>query len=246
MIERIEGIVTDIVRHNDAHNVVTLYTRSRGRMAFLVTVGKSKGGRLRNSLLSLMAVVGADVNIREGKELYTLRQVQPLRLWHGIYAHPLKSAILFFITEFCHRLLRQYPADERLWQYITDSLETLDSCPARRLANFHITFIVKMLPLVGVEPSDVVWSEGMVFDMLSGEMIDRDQSFFIRRRVLLSEPESEVVPLLSRINFRNMHYFRFSRDERRRVVERLLGYYNLHLSLDTNFKSLPVLTEFFS
>ncbi|MCH5214888.1 MAG: recombination protein O N-terminal domain-containing protein, partial [Muribaculaceae bacterium] len=52
MIERLEGIVTDLVKHNDTHNVVTLFTRTRGRMAFLVPVGKSKSGKMRNALLS--------------------------------------------------------------------------------------------------------------------------------------------------------------------------------------------------
>ena len=251
MIERIEGIVTEIIRHNDAHNVVTLFTRTRGRMAFLVPVGKSKSGRLRNSVLNLMAVVGADVNLRPGKELHPLRQVHPLRLWHGIYSHPVKSSLLFFLTEFSHRLLRQYPADERLWDYLIGALELLDGLPDRELANFHIAFLIRLLPLVGILPVAEKWLPGMEFDMLSGEMVDKDKildglgSDRIRS-VLLSEGESRLVPLLARMNFTNMSRFRFTPSQRYLALERMLAYYSVHLPLGTDFKTLPVLRELFS
>ena len=66
MLEKIEGFVIDIVRHNDRHNVVSLYTRSRGRMAFLVPVGKSRQGKARNAVITNMACLTADINIRGG------------------------------------------------------------------------------------------------------------------------------------------------------------------------------------
>ena len=245
MIERIEGIVTDVIKHNDKHNVVTLYTRTRGRMAFLVPVGSSKTGRMRNSTLSLLAVVGADVNIRGGKELYTLRQVQPLRMWHGIYANPVKSSLLFFLTEFCNRLLRQYPADHLLWDYIIRSLEILDSLPTERVANFHLAFLIRLLPIVGIEPSASKREDDERFDLLSGEMIDPHHPEFLRRRMLLSEEESSLVPLFLRMNFRNMACYRLTRNQRSRLLDILLSYYANHLPIGTDFRSLPILRSLF-
>lgn len=246
MIERIEGIVTDIVRHNDKHNVVTLFTRRRGRMAFLVPVGSSKTGRMRNAAIQLMAVLTADVNIREGKELYSLRQVQPLRLWHGIYTHPVKSALLFFLTEFCNRLLRQYPADEKLWSYLISALELLDGLEGRSLANFHLAFLIRLLPLVGIEPPAVRWEAKERFDMLSGEMVGADHPDFLRRRVFLSEQESRMIPLLMRMNFRNMTLFHLTTTDRNHILDRLLAYYSIHLPMPTDYRTLPVLRELFT
>lgn len=235
----------DIVKHNDKYNVVTLYTRRRGRVPFLVPVGKSKSGRLRNALLMPMAVVSADVNFREGKELYSLRQVQPVRLWHGIYAHPVKSALLMFLTEFCSRLTRQYPADEKLWEFIVGALEEMEARPAERLANFHIAFLVRLLPLAGIEPTVGGYEKGDRFDMLSAEMMAEGHLPFTRRVALLSEEESGVVPTLLRIDYRNMHLFNFSKVGRRDTLQRLLQYYAVHLPIGTDYKTLPVLRELF-
>lgn len=240
MIERIEGIVTDIVRHNDKHNVVTLYTRSRGRMAFLVPVGKSKSGRLRNAAFSLLAVVSADVNITSGKELFTLRNAEPMRLWHGIYSDPIKGSLLFFLTEFCNRLLRQYPADENLWNYLLQSLEILDSGKGP-ISNFHLAFLIRLLPIVGIEPTVTHWEPDDRFDMLSGEMVSRNHPDFLRRRSYISEDESRFIPLLRRMNYRNMSLFRLNTTERNRILDRLLAYYLVHLPIGAEFKTLPVL-----
>lgn len=244
MIERIEGIVTDIVKHNDKHNVVTLFTRQRGRMAFLAPVGKSKSGKMRNATLSLMAVVGADVNIRAGKELYNLSRVEPVRLWHSIYANPVKSSLLFFMAEFCSRLVRQYPADENLWNFLTGALERLEALPTSCIANFNLAFLVRLLPILGIEPSAWIWERGDRFDMLSGEMTAPD--FHSNPNNLLPEEESRHVPKLLRINFDNMRWFHFSRAERNHTLSRLLDYYSVHLPIGRDYKSLPVLQSLFS
>lgn len=245
MIEKIEGIVIDVVKHTDRHNVVTLFTRSHGRMAFLVPAARTKAGMMRNAVINLMNVVGSDINIRPGKDLYNLRQVTPLRLWHGIYADPLKSSLLFFIAEFCNKLLRQYPPDEKVWQYIVESLEVLDSLPHRGVANFHICFLINMLTLTGIKP-DVKWKPGDCFDMLSGGMIDDQQDFFTRKTAPLPTEESRHIPLLLRMTYRNMGYYRFNRMQRNRVLDRLLEFYSTHLPLGNRYKSVEILREVFS
>ena len=245
MIERIEGIVTDIVKHTDRHNVVTMYTRSRGRMAFLVPVGRSKSGRMRNAVISYLSIVGADVNLRGGKEIYTLRQVQPLRLWPGVNSHPVKASLLFFLTEFCNKILRQYPADSRLWDYIANSLEVLEAIPGRYIANFHLCFLIGMMSLVGIEPAARTWSEGMQLDLLSGRMESKENPSFLRRTELLSEEESSFIPLLLRMNYRNMHYFRFRKRDRVSLLNYIIKYYSIHLPIGTEFKTIDVLTDLF-
>lgn len=241
MIERIEGIVIDIVRHNDKHNVVTLFTRRYGRMAFLAPVSTTRAGRMRNASLSLMAVVSSEVNIRPGKELYGIRRVEPERLWHSIYANPVKTSLIFFLAEFFNRLVRQYPADVKLWLYLIGSLEWLDSVPTRNVANFHIAFLVGLLPIVGIEPSVSDWEEGDKFDMVKAEMVPEATG-----RNILSEEESRFLPLLMRMNFRNMHKFRLTQTERQRLLSRLLSYYSVHLPVNPDLKSLPVLRDLFS
>ena len=246
MLEKIEGFVIDIVRHNDRHNVVSLYTRTRGRMSFLVPVGKSRQGKSRNAIITNMACLAADVNIRGGKELYHLGTPSPIRLWHGIYFHPVKNALLFFLTDFLNRLLRQSPPDSRLWDFLYSSLERLDNLSGERIANFHIAFLVRLLPFLGIYPSIERRDNDFLFDMLSGTMIDPGMPQGLRRRVLLSPRDSAFIPVLERINFDNMHKFRLTHGERQEVLDGLLRYYSLHLPLPSSLASVDILRDLFA
>lgn len=246
MIEKIEGIITDIVKHNDKHNVVTLYTRSKGRMAFLVPVGKSKAGKMRNATINLMTVISADVNIRGEKELFLLRNINPEKVWHQIYLNPLKSSLLFFITEFTNRLVRQYPSDEKLWDFLVYSLETLETIPTKSIANFHLAMLIRLLPVAGISPGITFWERGLQFDMLSAEMIDRRNPVFLKRTALISEEESKVVPVLLKMNYRNMSKFHFTQKERNQILDGILRYYSVHLPIGNEYRSLSVLREIFA
>lgn len=243
---KIQGIVIDLIKHNDSHNIVTLYTRSHGRIAFLVPVGKSKQGKARNAILNLMSCVETEVRMRQGRELERMRQPEAKRLWPGIYFNPVKSAVLCFMAEFCNSLLRQSPPDPQLYDYILYSLETLEGLPLRKAANFHIAFLVQLLPLVGILPSATDHGDGKLFDMLSGEMVDPLMLTGARRRELLSERETEAVARLARINYRNMHRYRFSTEERYRILEGLVRYYSYHLPMRREMKTLSVLRDIFA
>ena len=76
-IEKIRGIVIDVIKHNDRHNVVTLFTRDRGRIAFLSPVGSGKSARMRNARLLPLSVIETDVNMRQNRELQLLGAVTP-------------------------------------------------------------------------------------------------------------------------------------------------------------------------
>lgn len=245
MLEKIDGIVLEIIKHNDKHNVVVIYTRQHGRMSFLTPVGKSKSGKMRNAVLSLMAIVKAEVNIKAGKELYNLKNVQPEILWHNIYGNPIKCSLLFFLAEFCSKLVRQYPPDEKFWTYLINSLRVMDSLSPERLASFHIAFLIGLLSITGICPPVEKWEAGEQFDMLSGEMLPPDNQFFLRRTALISSQESRHIPVLLRMNYFNMHSFRYSRQQRQAVLDHLLTYYSIHLPIGKEMKTLPVLREFF-
>lgn len=247
MLEKIEGIVIDIVRHNDSHNVVSLYTRTRGRVACIVPVGKSKAGRVRNAQLGLLSCIRADINFKGNSDLHHLRNISPLHLFPDLHFHPVKSILIFFIAEFSNRLLRQYPQDENVWDFIADSLSVLDSLKSNRgIANFHIAFLSGLLHLTGILPNAGDYRDGLQFDMSRGEYIDPALVIQYRRNDLLGERQSAFIPLLSRLDYSNMHLFRFSRPEREEILELLLRYYSYHLPIGTEFKSLPVLREILS
>lgn len=239
-IEKILGIVTDVVRHSDRHNVVTLYTRHQGRVSLLSSAGNGKTARLRNASLMPLSVISADINFHPTRELQFLGKFSREALWKDLYFNPVKSAIGMFLSEFLNTYLRQSAPDPNLWDFIVRSVARLDGMD-RGLANFHLAFLIEFLGPAGIRPDLSEWRDDAWFDMRGGVMTLLPPG----HRDSMSPAESAVLPLLSRMNLRTAPLFRFSAAQRRRLLQGLLHYYSLHFPGLSNLRSPSVLAEVF-
>ena len=241
MLTRIKGIVLQTIRHTDKNNIIVLYTRERGRLSLLSSASSGRQGRIRNARLNLMSVIESDINIKESRELQYLGTVNPLMSWHNIYFDPMKSALAFFMAEFLSKLLYSSDSDPALWDYLVTSLHKLDTLQ-NGLSNFHIAFLIRLLPFMGIEPDVQYGGKDALFDMQAGEYT----CDMLNSGIYLSVEESALIPILMRMNYRNMHLYRFNVEDRRKLLNTLIRYYTLHLPLRDNLKCLDVLRELFS
>lgn len=240
MLTKIHGIVLHSLRYNDTHHIITLYTPERGRVACLSSAGNSRSGKLRNSRLGLMAVIESDINFKESRELQYLGKITPVHPWKNLYFDPMKSSVVLFLSEFLNKLLMTYEADENLWKFLLYSLETLDSLK-RGIANFHLAFLIRLLPFMGIDPDMSDYEEGKVFDMRSGGFGFQSSG----EANFLTAAQSERMRMIMKMNYRNMHCFRFNVEERREILNLLLKYYTWHLPLKGEFKSPDILKEIY-
>ncbi|MDE5975128.1 MAG: DNA repair protein RecO C-terminal domain-containing protein [Muribaculaceae bacterium] len=236
MIEKLSGIVLGLTRHTDRHNVVTLYTRSRGRLSFLSSAGGGRSGRLRNSRLQPLSVIEADVNVKQNAELLKLGSFALSHIWSGIYFHPLKGMVTLFLSEFLNRLLKAAQQDEALFDYIFGALSLFDRME-EGIADFHISFMASLLPFMGIQPDPTEWQEGCYFDMRNGvfsstrpvhpDFVERDDA------LMMAE--------LCRMDLDNVKEFAITNEKRQRLLRLLLHYYGIHYPGSDSLTSLSVL-----
>lgn len=240
MIEKVHGIVLDVVKHNDRNNIVTLFTRERGRVACLSGVGNGRSARLRNARLMPLSVIESDINFQGNKSLQLLREFESAEVWRDLYYNPVKGSIVMFIAEFLHKYLRESHPDGVTYDFIVASLRVLDEME-RGVSNFHIWFLVHFLHLAGICPDLSNYEEGDLLDMEKGELVPGS----FPTRTTLSAADTRGLQLLFRISSRNMHRFRLNGGERSRILNLLLRYYALHFPGLGNFKTLDILHSLF-
>ena len=246
MKENITGIVLGTIKHSDRHNVTSIYTREHGRMAFLTPAGASKSSRQTNARLLPMSIIEAQANISSTHDIHKLSSIVPINVWKTIYYDPLKSTVILFITEFLTRLLREAPAETRLWDFIAQSISVFDATEnSTATANFHITFLVSMSYMMGIQPDLSDYREGMEFDMKSGVMVYPFNAI-LPNSIRIDALRSRFLPTLTRINYANAKYFQFTGKERSEIIGCILKYYGLHFPGSDNLKSLDILKEIFT
>ncbi len=240
MYEKFRGIVLNTVRYSDKHNIVHIYTDGRGLMSFAVPQGKTHAARMRNAMLMPLSLVDLEAGIRPDRGLLILRELRRNYPLATIYSDPLKNAVALFISELLAHVIQEPEGNDPLFRYIEQSVQLLEQLPGQ-VGNFHICFLYHLGAHLGIQPNVESYHEGYWFDMTDGVFVPGS----MRGHMLLQPQEAQVIHLLSRMTFSNMTRFRFTREERNRMLDVIISYYRLHNAAIGTLRSPDILKQLF-
>lgn len=243
MKTQVEGIVLrSPIRHSDRADILTVYTPDRGRMSVVVAAGGGRSVRHRNSLTMPLSHIEFQTSSNASGKLSRATDLAPKNTYRSLYFNPVKSAIAMLMAEFLNRLLRDTAPDVLMFRYITDSVMLLDEIvDEHRLANFHLAFLSGIAAFAGIAPDISEFRPGAVFDMISGKYTSQPPL----HRNTVAGVQAKLPMLLSRMNFVNQHLFRFSRSQRREILDGILHYFGLHFPGVDNLNSPHILATLF-
>ena len=153
MLVTTEAIVLNLQRHSDSSHILHTYTRSHGRMNFLVyglgSKKKSAAQYAPLSFIELTADIRPDRPMATLKEAHLLNEQCPLpeiqNLTPDIQLR--KSAVSLFLAEFLYRTLKHPMPDEALYNFLGSSLPILYT--TRTFEDFHTSFLVGFASRLG-------------------------------------------------------------------------------------------------
>ena len=126
-----------------------------------------------------------------------------------------------------------------MFGFIFNSIEWLDN-QTEGVANFHLLFLTRLTRFLGFSPNQVANAD--YFDMKNGVFSKYKPEGFS----YLSPPHTQNFYTLLQCSFENINQLKFSNDERRYLVQKLLEYYALHIEGFGNIRSHEVLEEVLS
>ena len=239
MLETTQGIVLHYNRYNDDSAIVDIYTLAHGSLPFLVRDrrGQRKGG-LHATLLRPLNIVELVFDFRPTASLQRIQELHIAHCYTSLPYDPIKETVALFLSEFLHFALRSEVKNPDLYHYILYSLQWLDAAE-KGVGNFHIAFLIGLTHYLGFWPNIKGRETLPYFDLRDGVGTEtRPPHDFC----IMGE-EAAIVPLMLRMNIRNMHSFRLTRVQRGRILEVLTVYYQLHVPEFRELKSMAVLRE---
>ena len=240
MQEKLEGIVINVIKYNDKHNIAHIYTDKLGMLAFLVRQGTTHASRMRNAMFMPLSLIGFEARLQPGRELGTLHDVRRTAVLMSIYSDPMKNAVAMFVSELLSHTIQEQEQNMVLYSYIKSCILRLEESRAS-IANFHICFLYRLGQFIGIQPDIESYQEGYWFNMNEGVFTQSPHAGMKS----LPPAQAQVLPLLSRMTFDNMHHFKFTREQRNEMLEIILGYYRLHHSTLGTLRSPEVLKQLF-
>ena len=234
------GIVLHSIPYKDTSAIIYMYTEAFGRASYMVSRRRSKKSPLVKSLFIPLSVLDLEVEHLNKREIHRIKEARVCLPLQEILCDPIKNVLALFLSEFLFRVVKETEPDPRLFCFLYDSIQVLE-CADKGVANFHLVFLLRLLRYLGIFPNIENRRAGYYIDMLNS-VFTVDQPAHPH---FLGKEDTEVFARLLKMSYENMSLYVFSRQERVRIIQKILEYYHLHLPDFAEIKSLAVLQSLF-
>lgn len=244
MYEHLHCIALRTVKYSDRHSILTAYTLERGRISLLTPGGTSKVATRCRALTMPMSAFECIADIRTNRDIYPFKD---LRADETIvisvdYANPARNVVAIFLADFFNHTLLEPVADGKMFDLLHRATMSLNSVTSDAFANLHLAVMVEALEVLGIMPDVTTAIPGAFFSISEGVWIHDISAF---NDSCLDLRESAAAKQLLRMTLRNRHKFRFSREDRNRMLDRMLEYFRVHGFPNLELPSLNILREIF-
>lgn len=237
MYQKISGVALRTIKYNERNSILSAWTAELGRVSLLMPAGAGAESRRRRALTMPLSLFEGQVDVRPGREIMPVRDMRAAAITPSLSSHPIKITIAMFLAEVLSAVLNEYgQADAAMWQFISESITSLDSADDGQLANFHLLFLYRLGILLGIEPDVSTWQQGHTFDLVDGIF----RAGAPTHGKYIESAEANAIIALSRLTFRTLHLLRLTHDQRTRLLDGILQYYTLHYASLGNLRSLEI------
>ncbi|MCX6310248.1 MAG: DNA repair protein RecO [Bacteroidetes bacterium] len=236
MLQQTRGIVFHTVPYSDNRVIAKIYTEHSGIESFIITISRSKKGKIKNSLLQPLTQLELVVDYRDKNSLQSVREISCSEPYLHLQEDIIKTSIALFLAEVLYKAVKEEEANEQLYSFISNSLHILD-LKEDGVANFHLCFLVQLTKFLGFYPQPNSLGEKSIFDLRDGVF----RSSYPDHANTLDANEARILENILQLSYDTMHLFLLSGESRRLMVKHLLKYYELHLNSMHEVKSHHVL-----
>ncbi len=237
MYEKVRGVALRTIKYNERNSILLAWTAELGRVSLLMPAGSGVESRRRRALSMPLSLFDGQVDVRPGRDIFTIRDMRAAVVTPSLSSHPIKTALAMFLAEVLLGVLNENgQSDLPMWQLISESVVELDMADDEQLANFHLLFLYRLGVLLGIEPDISTWQEGRVFDLVDG--IFRTGAPVHGKYI--ESTEAQAIIALSRLTYRTLSLLRLTHSQRTRLLDGILQYYSLHHASLANLRSLEI------
>jgi len=240
MQHKTRGIILGISSYSDLYSIALIYTEQFGKVSYMIAGRKAKTTRVPRSLFYAMSALDLEVEHRNLREIQRIKEAKATFPQISLLTNPVKSTIAIFIAELTGKVVVETQENRLLFDYLLHSAEILE-LTEKPCSNFHLVFMVGLTRFLGIFPVGSAYQNGMYFNLRDGVFSEKRPA----HPDFLGTEDSYALSKILRINYENMSAYRFSRDERKSLIENMIHYYRLHLSGFGEIRSLEVLHEVF-
>jgi DNA repair protein RecO (recombination protein O) len=241
-LTKCRAIVIRTVNYSETSVILKCYTDLHGTQSYLINGVRSKKSAIRPSQLLPLTLLELESSNQQNKSLQRIKELKCLPNLKSLHFDINKSAIAMFMAEVIYKSVREEDhIDKPLFEFLFNAIQILD-LEHDKTANFPVYFMLQLTRYLGFYPKGVYTNATNGFDLKEGvfDIYDKRNPFQI-------EPElSEKISLLQQCSFKELNDFSISYEQRIKLLNYFIEYYQEHISGFSELKSHKVLNEVLS
>ncbi|GAF03545.1 DNA repair protein RecO [Saccharicrinis fermentans] len=241
MIESTRGIVLNYTRYAESSIISHIYTQKLGLQSYMINQVRSRKKKDKHVFLQALSLLDLEVYHSEKKTIHRIKDFKVNTPFTQIPFEPVRRSLAFFLAEVLNKALKQEDKrDANLFTFLHQSISMLDShLPG--VQNFHLFLLFRLTRPLGFFPSMDSNEALPYFNLKTGTFQQSEPA----HPHYMNHSETSILRQLSEIRIEELDSLQISQDDRTKFIEKMLEYYQLHLSGFSNIKSLKVLKELY-
>jgi len=239
MLHKTRGIVFKTTDYGESSVIVQIFTEKFGLQSYIINGVKKPRAKISRNMLQPLHLLDLVVYHKSTGQVQRISELRNSPVLQSVPYDVIKSSIVLFLNEVLYKAVKQQSAEENLFDFIFNAIEWLDN-QTEGLANFHLLFLTRLTRYLGFYPDQAINAD--YFDMKNGIFSKYKPEGFC----YLSPPHTQNFYSLLQCSFKHIGQLKFSNDERRYLVQKLLEYYALHIESFGNIHSHEILEEVLS
>lgn len=226
MIRKTSGVVLSSIRYKETSIIVKIFTRELGLKSYLINGVRSMGKGSKMAFYQPLTILDLVVYDKENAGLQRISEAKLMRAHQRIPFDFSRTSIALFMTEVINRSIYENYQNEGLFDFISESVITLDQAETH-LSHFPLVFLIEKARFLGFSPDE---AEGFILESINQPFSLEELPMILTylKNLLEDKYQSRLkVPVMLR----------------RKLLDHLLDFYAEHLDNPNPFKSLAVIRQ---
>ena len=241
MLQKSRGIIFHTTDYSETSIIAKIYTEDFGLQSLLVNSVRKKNARIRSSIFQPLSLVELVFYHKDRGGLQRISEIRNTIPYREIPFDSIKSSMVLFLNEVLYRSIREESPNQGLFEFLFNSLQLLD-VETSSGGNFHLIFLIKLTRYLGFFPHGQYNESSKIFDLKEGSFLS---AIPIHPHFLNDAESLEFSTLLATAGNIEGAY-NLSHDIKRKLLDKLLEYYRLHIEGFGEIRSHKILEEVWS
>ena len=237
MLYQTRAIVLRTVKYGESSLIVDMYTEQKGHQTFIVHSVRKAKATTPPSYLQLLSLVDMVAYYKDHRKIHHVKEIRLDHAYQSIPFDMRKSSVITCLAEITSRTITtSYPQPD-LFQFLHSELINYDR-PDHYDRDFLIRYLVSLTSFLGFAleiPHN--GAEEKYLDLMEGTLVKLRP---VHDYVIMP---SDLIHLQTIMNAGSTQRADVSLEIRRRLIDQIITYYQLHVETLREVQSLNILRE---